>query len=188
MTLSMGAVIVHHSYPLYHALELVPGVLKQVAKKQLGRNAWAIRVLRRSGEVTEAGLPFGYDAATDSCQSLAWLQKILHFFQAEIVSSRLPYRLAETRWAFQSGDHQATKGTGLPKPHRLELQRLARQHSEEGYAQEVARTLQQVFTLLSQEYDQKRAPRERQKPQGLDPWELLTKLLLIGRFLAGKED
>jgi CRISPR-associated protein Cmr2 len=171
MTVSMGVVIVHHSYPLYHALELVPGVLKQVAKKQLGRDAWAIRLVRRSGEVTEAGLPFAYEEETRTCRSLALLGQVQDLLQQRKLSGRLPYRLAETRWALGVDEQE-----NLAKARELELRRLARQQSAEGAEAEVAQTLMELYAFL-----------KNRLPQ-LDRWEALTKLLLIGRFLCGRED
>ena len=178
MTISMAAIIVHHSYPLYHALELAPAVLKKTAKQKLGRDAWAVRLLRRSGESTEVGLPFVYDPQSDTCQSLEALASIVRLLAAEELSSRLPYRLAAHRWA--RGAASAFQ-FDLAEAQALELSRLARQHSQTGAEKKVAGVLHDIWRLLGI------LKQGRKELLRLDLWEVLTQLLLLARFLAGKE-
>ena len=45
-TISCGAVIFHHLYPLYSVLERVEDVLERTAKEELGRNAFAIEIIK----------------------------------------------------------------------------------------------------------------------------------------------
>ncbi|OPX19611.1 MAG: type III-B CRISPR-associated protein Cas10/Cmr2 [Desulfobacca sp. 4484_104] len=183
MTISMGVVIAHHSYPLYHALELAPQVLKKTAKQKLGRDAWAVRLLRRSGESTEVGLPFAYELQSKACRSLKALEGIMQLLAEDKLSSRLPYRLAEHRWA-RGLTGPVNLQFDLVQAQALELGRLARQHSQTGWERQVAKVLHDIWTLLC---NLKKSTKNKSELQQLDIWEVLTQLLLLGRFLAGRE-
>ncbi len=54
-TISCGAVIFHHLYPLYSVLERVEDVLERTAKEELGRNAFAIEIIKGKEHKREGG-------------------------------------------------------------------------------------------------------------------------------------
>ena len=92
----------------------------------MGRDAFAIRLLRRSGEITETGWRFSTRAGVVGCDMLDRLEKLLGLFQNDSLSTRLPYRMAQNQWAcFRTG---ADGLESLEKARRLELQRLTRRH------------------------------------------------------------
>jgi CRISPR-associated protein Cmr2 len=55
-TISAGVVVAHHAHPFSQVVELTHGgALEDDAKEDLGRDAFSIRVLKRSGEELQAG-------------------------------------------------------------------------------------------------------------------------------------
>ncbi len=57
LTLSVGAVIFHHQYPLRSAIRQAFQTLEK-AKDRPGKNSWAVRILRRSGAPVETVGPW----------------------------------------------------------------------------------------------------------------------------------
>lgn len=171
VTASMGVVIVHHSYPLYHAMQEAQAVLKETAKKQLGRNAFAIRLLRRSGESTEGGYKFNADVQSCTGDVLQLLDDIVRYIKEDHLSGRLPYTMAEHRWA--EGEDR-----GLDCARRTELARITARHTGKTLPEERIKIKQTVLNLFNVINDH---------PKGLNAWDMTARLLLILRFMAGKE-
>ncbi|WP_022854424.1 type III-B CRISPR-associated protein Cas10/Cmr2 [Thermodesulfatator atlanticus] len=57
-TLSMAVILAHHRTPFYLVAERVHKLLKEKVKEGLGRNAWGVLLMRRSGEETFFGARF----------------------------------------------------------------------------------------------------------------------------------
>lgn len=58
-TMSAGIAVVNHKFPLQVALQMARDAEKY-AKEQLGRNAFALQVVRRSGQITRVGAKWDY--------------------------------------------------------------------------------------------------------------------------------
>lgn len=173
VTPSMGVAIVHHSYPLDHAMAEAQKVLKNTAKKQLGRNAFAIRLLRRSGEPTEAGCRF--NKTVDSCSGdvLDLLSRLTDSIRKDTLSGRLPYTMGRHLWA--SAD-PPEKDRDMEEAKRAELVRIAARHvkKKEHSANDIVKDVLSLFDTLKNQ-------------QHLNPWDMTARILLILRFMAGKE-
>jgi len=75
MTTSAGAVIAHETHPFYHVVEESRAALKE-AKGGYGRDAWAIYVLKRSGEPIRTGGKWEYG----NLKVLENLEKVVELF------------------------------------------------------------------------------------------------------------
>ena len=75
MTISAGAVIAHETHPFYHVVEESRAALKE-AKNEYGRDAWAICVLKRSGEPIRTGGKWEYG----NLKVLEKLEKVVELF------------------------------------------------------------------------------------------------------------
>jgi len=200
MSASMGVIILHHSYPLYHALDQAQEVLKKIAKEKIGRDAFAIRLMRRSGEYTETG--FKYALSDIPCEILHYLSNILQLFFKGKLSSRLPYRMAEQQWAKGANSivpdfiHEARKS---------ELLRLVTQHTDKDEniqpnQQQVLELFDQINKYLETSTDAESeldillyASSEQQKDnkteklkKDMDAWEITCQLLMILRFMSSR--
>ena len=182
MTMSMGVVIAHHSRPLWDVMSQAQVVLKEKAKKSLGRNAFAIRIIKRSGEVAETGCKFDVDQGGIKT-ILPVLQKIQDAFSNKI-SSRIGTTLAAQKWAFDFpvGDSKIFPSSGeIVSLQDSELKRLCRQHLFKKDDKVTLNYFTSFFDLLCK-------VRNNEQSIKLDPWETMTSLLLTLRFLTGKED
>lgn len=173
VTVSLGVVVAHHTHPLYHVLEQVQDVLKKQAKQALGRNAFAIRVIRRSGQMMDTGFSFTSELSDRYGDVLDRMDDVYRLFLDNKLSSRLPYRMQEQQWAFLRGDHD-----GLVTAREFELNRLARRHAKkEKCKKEVAQKVKALYQAVTG---------EGKGPLSVDAWQTTTDLLLFLRFLTGK--
>jgi len=178
MSVSMGVIILHHSYPLYHALNQAQEVLKKTAKEKLGRDAFAIRLIRRSGEFTEAGFKFTSSETNQSCDIIIKMKKIFKLFTDDLLSSRLPYRMAENLWAKGSNNNST-----IQKACETELIRLTKQHTRTKEKDQI----KMVYNNVIDFFKNIKLHLNAEDTQSLiDPWELTSNLLMILRFMAGK--
>lgn len=66
-TMSAGIAVAHYKSPLQFAVKLAKEAEKH-AKEMLGRNAFAIKLMRRSGQMVTVGSKWGYDDVNDAAQ------------------------------------------------------------------------------------------------------------------------
>jgi hypothetical protein len=102
-TASAGLAVFHHKWPLGRALEEARRAEK-LAKNELGRDALAISILRRSGQVTHTGLKFGLEPQRGA---VAALQHLCHAFAFGRLSPRfvseIRRRLADFHGGLEEG-------------------------------------------------------------------------------------
>ena len=183
MTMSTGVVIAHHSRPLWDVMAQAQVVLKEKAKNDLGRNAFAFRIIKRSGEVAETGCKFDVDHGGIKT-ILPILRDIQKAFSTRI-SGRIGKTLAAQQWAF---DFPRDDSRIFPDAREIyslqksELKRLCKQHL---FKKDDEKTLNEVVSLFD-------LLKEVKDPDNntliIDPWGTLVSLLLTLRFLSGKED
>lgn len=115
-TCSSGVAIVHHTYPLSAALQAARRAEKQ-AKEQPGKDTLCIRVMKRSGEVTQM-----LASRTSIQESISHFEQLVELFQGRPspLSGRLPYAVAQAGYALPKAD-------GI---FSAELDRLVQRHSQ----------------------------------------------------------
>jgi len=170
MTVSAGVAIVHRSHDLSLAVEKAQWLLKHEAKKRLDRDAFALGLLRRSGEITETGWKFGGVGA----QFLPALQGVLDLMRTGRLSTRFAYRVRGCSWA---------EGAADPAALRALTRHLAGQHAKPGQKDAAQEAVAKLFDLLENGLKE----REALQPAP-DLWESLFSLLLVTAFLSGRED
>lgn len=93
LTLSVGAVIFHHQYPLRSAIRQVFETLEK-AKDRPGKDSWAIRILRRSGAPMETAgawqeeLVCGPEGQSQHFSAFDLLVTFIECYRKEILSPR----------------------------------------------------------------------------------------------------
>lgn len=177
VTASLGVVIAHHTHPLYHAMAEAQDTLKQIAKDALGRNACAIRVLRRSGQTTTAGWPMQFSGST---MILDFMATVLDHLRSGRLSSRLIYEMDRMKWAcLTPGQYDPD----LKAARKTELARIARRHALRPNETTISKQVCDLFKAL----DDPASSSPRSHPP-IDAWETVVNLLLILSFIAGKDD
>lgn len=188
MTVSMGIIIAHHAFPLYQAMQEVQHVLKNRAKKLLGRNAFAIRLLKRSGEYIETGCRFVSEEDAETPDILDKMDKILIHLREGTLSGRLAYQMAENLWA-KSSENERDHGLILEEARRQELARIARRHASKGFEDKVETDILSLYDAIVRSNSKIGASTEgSNQVKRLDPWQTMEDLLLTLRFVAGKGD
>jgi hypothetical protein len=190
----MGVVIAHHSHPLDLAMQEAQKVLKLTAKEKHGRDAFAIRLLRRSGEFTEAGYPFYAGEGQNRCNVLRRLEKLLCLMVEGKLSTRLPHRMAELRWAgfagMGAGLVRGIDEKELDEARSSELKRMAVRHTKgngnrAAVVKEVLLAVKKLYRAIQEPI---RPPEEPESKEiRLDPWQTMIDLLLILRFMTGED-
>lgn len=108
VTASAGLAVFHHRWPLGRALAEARSA-EHFAKEGLGRDALAISILRRSGQVTRTGLRFGPDRL-----AVRAFQTLCHAFAFGRLSPRfigeIRTRLAGLRGGLEAGRLDALAG------------------------------------------------------------------------------
>jgi len=99
---SVGVAIAHFKAPLQDVVREAQRAEKR-AKKQLGRSAVAVTLMKRSGEIIEWGCKWD-DAGLD-----AYFQMV-KALQDEVVSSKFPHRIAELVDGYQTDDPKKLGG------------------------------------------------------------------------------
>jgi CRISPR-associated protein Cmr2 len=73
LTFSAGIVIAHYKTPLHIVLHNATNLLDEVAKKKLDRDAFAIRLLKHSGESHECGFKWELKEQNMPLKNLQWI-------------------------------------------------------------------------------------------------------------------
>lgn len=93
-TISAGAVIVHERVPLLYAMEQVRAA-EQDAKKKHKRDAFSIRLLRRSGAPLEIGSKWRVNWKNKRISVPQCIMSAASLMRREILSPKLPYDMLE---------------------------------------------------------------------------------------------
>lgn len=97
VTASAGLAVFHHRWPLGRALAEARKA-EHFAKEALGRDALAISILRRSGQVTRTGLKFGADRT-----AIRSFQTLCHAFAFDRLSPRFLGEIRKRLAGFHGG-------------------------------------------------------------------------------------
>lgn len=195
-TASLGAVIVHESHPLASAIEQARTAMKAHAKDGLDRDAFAIHLLKRAGEPLEVGMKW-YVRTEDqpglSVDILEHVEGVVGFLRSGTLSSRLAYDMKEKQ-AGLAGDLQDLKSKANPwwlEAQAKDLERLIDRHLKRGMErkskEEARNRIMDLFKVIRQGITAEvmKPPLEKPLPKGLeDPWQVVTRLLLVARFIA----
>ena len=161
---SAGVAIVHHTHPFSHAVEEAYRAMKEHAKERLERDAFAIHLLKRSGEPLEVGVKWKLKTGHGSLDTLGEVEWITQVIAQGHLSSKLAYDL-----------HDESLGMAkfkLREAQEVELCRLVSRHvSEKEYLQQITDRIATLWAGLWEQYQE-------------GAWERLTDLLLLARFLA----
>ncbi|MBN1830357.1 MAG: type III-B CRISPR-associated protein Cas10/Cmr2 [Deltaproteobacteria bacterium] len=186
MTASMGVVIAHHSLPLDVAVQQAQAVLKETAKKALGRDAFAIRLLKRSGEATEAGSRFTKPNSVSFCDLLDQHQQVLDLFRQDAVSGSIASKMTEVLWA-EAASFPINEKDRLNEARRAELILLAQRQSKPGKQQLIVDTLLPFYEALLVLSTANEEDTGIKPLSSVDPWRSMSQFLKLCRFIAGKE-
>jgi len=193
LTVSMGAAIVHESHPLQHAFAEAIAVMKKRGKEDLGRDAFGVRVLKRSGSALEAGSKFflrtfsaDAEGPVDVLHAVAGIADAMRSGKARTAAELSP-RLAQEVAERVRGLSRVLAGLADPEhwreAQRSELRRLVSRHSATSSSEDLIQTLDRLLQGL-QHADLGRTP-VAPASRG-DGWKVLADLLLLARFLAGE--
>ena len=181
-TASAGIAIAHHLQPLSQALNAAREA-EHVAKQVLDRDAFAVNLLKRSGERLLTGAKFRYGEEMASLDVVQHVMSALHGNEGASLSSRLMYQLAqEGTLGVLTSDAMAAQ--------EAELKRLITRHVEfkEGDKAAGERMMQRLTADLTRllrgmreaHHDLDKAGDSRIRT----PFQLFTNLLLLTRFIA----
>ncbi len=179
LNVSAGIVIAHYTQPLEMVLNAARAAEKVYAKDQMGRNAVAVQIMRRSGEIRVAASKWAYSFRDGSThETLALIDEVRRAFsQTDDLSSQLAYDVLEIAEKLVG----AGSGRSLTKEERRDLRfkefrRLVRRRCEntERY-DDLAQRLSSLAEGISFESDNK-----------INGWEALANWLVIARFLASE--
>jgi len=97
ISISAGLLLVHHKQPLRGAIEEAHHLLKSVAKEKEGRNAFAMRLKKRSGQSRDFSCQ--WQANNPFCDSTLWdsFQEIRDASSDRELSTSLIYNLASVK-------------------------------------------------------------------------------------------
>lgn len=165
-SLSAGVAIVHHTHPFSHAVEEAYRAMKEHAKKKLDRNAFAIYLMKRSGEPLEIGARWKLKSDKEEFSTLERLEAIVAAMQDKL-SAKLAYDLKEEAPGMALLSQEAQIG---------ELKRLTQRHLSSG----MSKKEKEVF--INDEVIPLFKGLQAQKAE--DAWKRLIDLLLLARFLA----
>lgn len=98
-TASAGLAVFHHRWPLGRALEEARRA-ELHAKKNLGRDALGIHILRRSGQTTRTGLRFQLDGNAGAVRAF---QALCHAFSSGRLSPRFVAEIRQRLAHFRGG-------------------------------------------------------------------------------------
>ena len=181
-TASVGIAIAHHLQPLSQALNAAREA-EHVAKQVFGRNAFAVNLLKRSGERLLTGAKFTYGADVASIEVLQSVISALRSEDGATLSSRLMYQLA------QEGTLGILEGNAVAAQ-EAELKRLVARHVESRDGRKAAREamVQQLTTDMTHLLrTMRQAHQDLEKADDTHlrtPFQLFTSLLLLARFIA----
>ena len=175
-TLSAGAVIVHEAVPLTYAMEQARAA-EQDAKKRYGRDAFAVRLLKRSGAPVEIGARW----RVENRNVPHAVQRAADLIRDDYLSSKLPYAMENSRLEYVEAAWGASE-TALRAARGAEFGRLARRHLAPPDPGDAAATRARTAFLeaFGRLASAPAAP-------GYDAWEGTKNLLLLARMIAGEE-
>jgi len=194
-TASLGAVIVHESHPLAPAIEQARAALKTHAKEKLDRDAFAIHLIRRAGDPLEVGMKWYVRKANQPghpVDILEYVEDVVGLLRDGILSSRLAYDMKEKQ-AGLAGNPQDLDRVDTPwwlNAQAKELERLIDRHLKRGIPKDLKeKARKQIMHLFEAMPEGIKAEllklRGKPLPKGVeDPWQVVTKLLLVARFIA----
>jgi CRISPR-associated protein Cmr2 len=181
-TASVGIAIAHHLQPLSQALNAAREA-EHVAKQVFDRNAFAVNLLKRSGERLLTGAKFTYGTDVASIEVLQRVISALRSKDGATFSSRLMYQLAqEETLGLLEGNAVAAQ--------EAELKRLVVRHVESRDGHKAAREamVQQLTTDMTHLlHTMRQAHQDLEKADDTrlrTPFQLFTSLLLLARFIA----
>lgn len=122
-TASIGLVFAHHLQPLDLVLQAARRA-ERAAKRQYGRNALAVEVLKRSGETVSVGAKWSYEGMPDVVALLIDVTKRLQEGQ---ISGKWPYAVQAEAAALEALPEEAQ---------RAELKRLLKRQAEQELSRE----------------------------------------------------
>jgi CRISPR-associated protein Cas10/Cmr2 subtype III-B len=172
-TLSAGAVIVHESLPLTYAMEQAR-IAERRAKDTLGRDAFAITLLKRSGAPVEAGMKWtkcGIDVPDALEKAIALMTREPSSVSGNL-SGKVSYDLL-TDPLIGEGTVWQKKEEELAKAQDWEFRRRAERHLTHSKSAESKDFLNTFGQLVQHEKDNK-----------IDSWMSVAYLLRIARELA----
>jgi CRISPR-associated protein Cmr2 len=181
-TASVGIAIAHHLQPLSQALDAAREA-EHVAKRVFDRNAFAVNLLKRSGERLLTGAKFTYGADVASIEILQGIISALRSREEATLSSRLMYQLA------QEGTLGLLEANAVAAQ-EAELKRLISRHVESKDENKAAREamIQQLttdLTVLLRAMHQAHQNLDKAEDSRIrTPFQLFTSLLLLTRFIA----
>lgn len=143
-TLSLGAVIVHHQYPLRAAIREVYQVLefaKELRSRHREKDAWAVKILKRSGAPLVARAHWDYRRKDEAdFNPLVLLQNFILAYQEELLSPRWLAALEAEEKALgdppeawpRNRKEQWWRSQNQSKVVACEIQRLLLRHGQKG--------------------------------------------------------
>jgi CRISPR-associated protein Cmr2 len=208
-SISAAIVIAHVSAPLGGVIREAHAALKQVAKAAYGRNAFVVRVLKRSGPPIDAGLPWHVTDSIEDIDAAGAFAAVSEAIASGLLSRGL---LTDVRaLAPALGTPQPASplglGTRAPAPPSLETHAqpehlflwYAARHLNSDWPKEeqadALEALRQLFraTRLALDERQKggtfrRYPRMSTSAERPSTWGELTELLRAAEFLAREDE
>jgi CRISPR-associated protein Cmr2 len=189
-TASVGAVIVHDSHPLAQAIERARTALKTHAKEGLGRDAFAVHLLKRAGEPLEVGLNWYVRRGDQAVDVLAYGMEVGGFLRDGHLSPRLAYAMKE-RARGLGGSLEELRGSSAEpwwwEAQGREFERLVDRHLAGDRRRAVRSRMLELFQALRDGIRERIAELRRREPipRGLeDPWHGMTKLILLAHFIT----
>jgi CRISPR-associated protein Cmr2 len=193
-TLSAAIVVAHASDPLGGVIRSANDALKNVAKATYGRDAFAVRILKRSGPPIDAGLPWSVEELPGNRIDAA-----NHF---ETVCRAMANGALSRSLLSDVRRRQDALGVGSPQPQpaaRGMMLYLAGRHLNEGTGpptrEETLEALGSLFAAAEAARNERdsdgkfrlfpRIERERERPTS---WDLFVELLRAAEFLARDDE
>lgn len=175
LTMSAGIAIVHRTYPLQGAVHAAKQV-QNYAKDKLGRNAFAIEFLKRSGEPQSGGMKWVEKDYSVIPVVMDVVQKMMA--KPKKISLRLPYEMEYLNYALVghlTADQARTAGVMIPDEARAEeFKRIfERRCSSTFKGTKEAKDLRKQLTAIAQNAGSRGAG-----------WRELQFMLRLARFLA----
>lgn len=165
-TISAGVAIVHHKHPFSHAVEMAHAALEQDAKERLSRDAFAIRLSKRSGEPLLVGAKWRHEINEhDHCDQLGIINKVTDAIREGVLSPIIARAIQREAAGMRACSAKAQQA---------ELERLVDRHVKDVAKREQITIL--LSTLLNGLSD------------GIkdDAWQQLANVILLARFLASE--
>jgi CRISPR-associated protein Cmr2 len=185
-TISAAVVFAHMNTALRSVVQDAHRLLDEVAKEELGRNAFAVRVWKRGGPILTWGKPWG---APSWANELQWLKdSIGERTDAEggsgVFSNRFIYRVRELFDLLQPRDEAGARlGPELPEEVQAQLllaeHRSTRRAADGRTKEEDEQDIRRFLALCREGWNEEGQPRSGA--------ELRPEAALLARFLGQKE-